>query len=280
MRPSFLPKPIKVIILLTGGLSLLSSIMMSMGHLFPQLLLTLSTWGMQHFFLWQLVTYIFVQPVPLSLTFFINLFFSLYLIWMIGSAIFTSRGARSFYILYFGGTLAAGLAAYAFLPHGQIFAGNGAPLFALLLAWVFLFPEIRIYVFLTFPVKAKYLVGGYLGIRFLLDLTQGQFFSCAAYLASALVGYLYALLFWEIQSPYAFMHPFEGILLRTKTLVKNSFQSEGNSSKIFDFKTGKPVFNDEAFMDDCLAKISREGKGSLTFMEKWRMKRIAKRRSR
>jgi hypothetical protein len=49
-------------------------------------------------------------------------------------------------------------------------------------------------------------------------------------------------------------------------------------SKIFDFKTGKAILNDEAFMDACLKKISEYGREGLTFRERWRMRRISKRK--
>ena len=48
-------------------------------------------------------------------------------------------------------------------------------------------------------------------------------------------------------------------------------------AKIYDFKTGQAILNDEEFMDAMLSKISMYGQSSLSFRrEHFRLKRILK----
>lgn len=57
-----------------------------------------------------------------------------------------------------------------------------------------------------------------------------------------------------------------------------SLQAYAKNAKIYDFKTGRIVLDDDSFMDACLAKIADTGRDSLSWREKFRMKRISKRK--
>ena len=111
----------------------------------------------------------------------------------------------------------------------------------------------------------------------LTDLTQGEWPVVFAYLSSLIVGYLYALLAWNLRSPFAFTHRFDdwvadfGVRWRSRAHQKTH-------SKIVDFRTGKAVKDDARFMDEMLDKIAKHGEKSLTRKELRRMNKVGKRR--
>ena len=97
-----------------------------------------------------------------------------------------------------------------------------------------------------------------------------------------LYGYFYSLLFWEILSPFQCLHTMEKRVIYFKRKMCHRYKKVGDieviPSKIYDFKTGKAIIQDDKFMDACLEKISRRGKGSLNMHERFRMWRISKKK--
>ena len=144
-----------------------------------------------------------------------------------------------------------------------------------------LFPEVQVLLFFTIPVKIKWLILGILGVNVFIDLSHGNFLHCAPYISSALLGYFYALLVWHQQSPFTKLHALEKkILYFMKKLQRNSPSYYSGPSKIYDFKTGNPILSDEEFFEVCLAKIASQGKNSLSLTERWKMRRISKKKRR
>jgi hypothetical protein len=94
---------------------------------------------------------------------------------------------------------------------------------------------------------------GFLGLNLFLSLIIGDWIRLAAYSASALFGYLFAL---------SFRRPF---FLKRKRPVSPP--------------TKQPHLEDERFMDAMLAKISRQGEQSLSSEEKKRMQSISNRKA-
>lgn len=247
-------------------------------------LLSLSYWGLQHLFLWQPLTYLFIYPAPhgLDIGLVINLFFNMFMLYRLGLLISELRGLRHFLVLFFGCALAASLTAtFFFLTHPSptLFAGASPALFGLVLSAVILCPEMDLLLFLTFPVQAKWLVALLLSAFLLIDLSSGYFLSFATNFASVLFAYFYALFVWQQKSPYPLLHPLEDLLMELPRLFSSHHRSSPSSSKIYDFRTGKQIMNDETFMNACLEKISRHGKKSLSLYERFRLYRISKRHS-
>lgn len=256
----------------------------------PQALLSLSLWGLKHGFVWQFFTHFFISPQTngLSLSFILYLLFNMYFLWVVGSSVLERHGVKHFLILYLGGGVFSGaITSLALLKSSSLIpiAGVNPALYALLTAWMMLLPEVQILLFFTIPIKIKWLIVGILGINLCVDLSQGNLVHFILYLTSIGFGYLYALCVWKIHGPFPRLHAFEKILINlgrkaTHTFTYTSTYHPPKGSKIYDFRTGKALLSDEEFLDACLSKIATEGKESLTFHERWKMRRISKRKKR
>ncbi|MES2344478.1 MAG: rhomboid family intramembrane serine protease [Chlamydiota bacterium] len=224
-----------------------------------QKLLSLSLNGIKQGHLWQLVSYLFVQPLDQGVTFsfLFRVAFNSYLLWFLGGSILHKRGMLHFLSLYFLGGLIAGLAILGLLfttTSLLFYAGNMTGLYSLMIAWITLNPKATLPFLLGIPIKAKNIVFISLGINLFIDLSSGNWIYAISYLIAALFGYLY------------------GRLIRTQKEAPLYTQA-----KIFDFKTGKAVLNDEQFLEEMLSKISFQGKKSLTWKERFRLRKITKR---
>jgi membrane associated rhomboid family serine protease len=284
---------LKYIILSTVALSLFSALFDALfpyWHLpKPQVLFSLSLWGVKHYFIWQFLTHFFIAPMTggVSISFILYLVFNMYFLWMVGSSVIERQGVKHFLFTYLGGGIFSGIIAIIVLFNTHSFmpiAGINPALYALLTAWMMLLPEVQILLFFAIPIKIKWLIVGILGINLFMDLSQGNLIHFALYLSSIGFGYFYALLAWQIHSPFKVFHAFEKVFINMGDKLKRSYSYSQNPSyskgKIYDFKTGKVLFRDEEFMDSCLSKIATQGKDSLTFLERWKMKRISKKKKR
>ena len=254
----------------------------------PQYLFSLTTWGIHKLFLWQFISYLFIQPVTengISISMILHVFFDLYLLWAIGSAIVEARGIRHFIGLYFGGGLCLGALAYLalFLLGSPLpFAGASTSIYILLIGWTFLFPDARLMLLLALPVRAKWLVFGMIGVNLFLDFSNGHFLSFIVTAGALTYGYLYSVLVWEILGPFLKLHEFEKKMIYFKRFLTSKFKKMTNfeilPSKIYDFKTGKAMSKHEQFVNDCLNKVSSRGTKSLSMWEKWRLHRKFKKK--
>lgn len=283
----FSPKPLKYLLLFIAGISTFCAFY---DHFFtnffglpnPSMWFSLSTWGIKHFFVWELLTYPFVHSnvgYGLSFGFVIHLLFNLYLLWVFGTGIYDRHGKRSIYRLFFGGTLFAGLVATLFIalsPSQLMFSGASAPLYSIMIAWTVLFPENTLLLFFSFRIKAKWLVLSLLGFNLFLNLMNRNLFYFSGYLAAILFGYFYALIVWRLYGPFTKLQPFEKKVIRFSFKLKKMFIPYSRNSKIVDINIAQRSQKDDKFMDYCLSKISKEGKDSLTWNEKRRMNKISK----
>jgi membrane associated rhomboid family serine protease len=105
------------------------------------------------YFLWQLVTYIFLHG---GIT---HILFNLLALWMFGGELESLWGSRKFlrYFLFCGigaGICTVILTPYQFIP---VIGASGA-IYGILLAFGWLFPNRLIYIYFLFPIPAKYFV--------------------------------------------------------------------------------------------------------------------------
>lgn len=249
------------------------------GTVGPAVLLPLSYFGVKKFFFWQIFTYLFVQPL-VSVGHCINLLLVLYLLYTVGTAIIEIKGPRDFVVLFFGGAFISGavtaLSMVAF-PTMLPFAGPVTALYALITAWIFLFPEADMFLFLTFPMKARFLFFIVTAIGLISDISERQFAFFFGYLAPIIFAYSFSLLRWELMSPFPFLHRFEYRLIRLKHALfsrKATAHAFSSRAKVYDFKTGEAVLSDAEFIEACQVKIARMGKSSLTLAERWRLFKI------
>lgn len=273
LGPTKTPYPLKVFLLTMLGTSLVTAF-------FPviQGLLALTLPGIQHLFLWQFFTYSFVtiNPLGISFPFFVQLAFNLYLLWVFG-AMLMERSQRLFFPLYFGAGLVAGLCTWGaawLLGHPLLLSGATTPLYAVMIAWVMLYSETNLVLFMTLPLRALWLILGLIGINLFIDLANADWLGFTSSFSSCLFGYLFSLMAWKRKSAFVFLHPFETWLLR----CIDRRPPVAKEPKVYDIHSGKPRLSDEQFMDAMLEKISKSGEESLTPQERERMQQISKKR--
>jgi len=274
--PSVIRQIITVTCAVTIAAAFLDSLLVPYLRFSLQGFLSLSTQAINNLYLWQPATYLFLLQSAGGLTFglIISLFFKMFILWMMGSNIAERFGTPSFLKLYFGSGLCAALLSlplYLSSPYILAYAGPTACLFAIFVVWAYMHQESQLLIFFVIPVKAKWLLAGGLGITLLVFLSGGYPISMIMLLTGTFFGYIYATYFKGLSSPFPFMTPVDRFFNRKPGTNKGP--------KIFDFKTGKPVENDEEFLDRILEKISRKGENSLTKTEKERLNKISRRTS-
>ncbi|MGI4758117.1 MAG: rhomboid family intramembrane serine protease, partial [Janthinobacterium lividum] len=168
--PAFRGAVRQLILVLVGlffGLALLDFVSQPAGAFVRAAMLLEPAAVVRHFYLWQLLSYAFLNFGIL------NTAFSLLTLWFTGSMLEDSRGPRwfleLFYISVFGGaTLATLLVALPLITGGRISflgispisaaAGISAPIFGVLVAFALLFGDVEFLLFFVLRIKAKYMV--------------------------------------------------------------------------------------------------------------------------
>jgi membrane associated rhomboid family serine protease len=175
-----------VLLLMQYAAPHVASIIVTYFALTPALLL--------HGWIWQLVTYSFLNQGVLHVA------FNMLTLWFIGSFLETSKGSRWLLEIYFLCAIGGGLIGSA-LSFTQIFhssplstttSADGA-LFGLLAAFAVLFGDMEMYMFpLPVAIKAKYLVIVYMLIEVALLLSGGPPLAYFVILSGALLGFVFA----------------------------------------------------------------------------------------
>ncbi len=141
---------IKKLMIVMGAVFLLQMVMSS--HISFYLgLVPILVW--KKYFLWQLATYIFLHG---GIT---HLLFNLLALWMFVGELESYWGSRKFlrYFLFCG--VGAGICTVIFTPYQFIpVIGASGAIYGILLAFGWLFPNRLIYIYLLFPIPAKYMV--------------------------------------------------------------------------------------------------------------------------
>jgi membrane associated rhomboid family serine protease len=105
------------------------------------------------YFLWQLLTYIFLHGD------FLHILFNLFSLWMFGGELENYWGSKKFlfYFLFCG--IGAGFCTVVFTPYQFIpVIGASGAIFGILLAFGWLFPNRPVLIYFLFPIPAKYMV--------------------------------------------------------------------------------------------------------------------------
>lgn len=156
----------------------------------------LSLWPkqvVQHFYVWQLVTYMFLHGGVF------HLLFNMLALWMFGTELERIWGTRYFVKFYMLTGVGAGLLTVllSLLPFGfaaalfdaNIIGASGA-IYGLLLAYALYFPDRPIYMYMVFPIPAKYFVMIMGALAFYASLADNNGVANATHLGGLLVGYL------------------------------------------------------------------------------------------
>lgn len=292
---------IRRLIMITCGISIFSAFANSLfvqvlGLKGPQELLSLSWHGLQNYFLWQPITYLFIQNSSsqgINLSFLLSLAVNMYVLWVLGSTLLERIGTKHFLGLYFIGGILAGLLTVFTMPltgHYMPLAGPTASLLAVFVVWTMSNPQSELMLFFLIPIKTKWLLAGILGAICLISLSQLDFISLTFYLSATLIGYLYGLLVFNMQSPFKITHGFDRAVsdvrddllkkIRTKKKADRGVDLGAETagkpqSKVYDFKSGEAILDDDAFVDLMLTKISKNGEKSLSVEERRRMQQIS-----
>lgn len=298
--PEKTPALIKQLIVITSVICVLSAGAQTIFEQFglfpgPQNFLSLSWWGMANGFIWQPLTFLFIQESGggLSFFFFLTLLFNMYLLWVIGSAIYQMLGKRAFLSLYFIGGITAGLITlFSMKLTGQhtMLVGLTPALLVLFTVWSMAFPETEILLLFIFPVKVKWLTLSLVGILLLISLTHLDFSNLILYLTAVIIGYAYAVMVQGWYSPFPATLKFDMWLARIASKFRQIMPSLRRKEKdvktpevkIVDIKTADPrsPLDDDSFVDAMLTKISKRGEDSLSWSEKKRLKEISEKKMR
>lgn len=145
-----------------------------------------------NWYVWQLVTYIFLHD-PRSI---LHILLNMLGLWMFGSDLEQTWGTRRFTRFFFVCGIGAGLVMVALFlimggdPRENTIGASGA-IYGVLLAFGILFPD-RIIYWIIFPIPAKYLVMILGGIAFFSSfLTSNSGVAHVAHLGGMLCGYVY-----------------------------------------------------------------------------------------
>lgn len=216
--------------------------------------LALSYTGVMQGKFWQLATYPFILGAPLSWWSLFFLALELLFLWIYSASIVEQKGNKSFFILVAGGALLGGLA--SLVCQSPLPLTGLAPIFfAILVTWMQINRGASLLI-MGFSVKAAALILSFIGLDLLIHLSQNNWVLLAANIGGACFGWIYSKL-----PALSFR--------RVKT---------AKQAKIYDFRSGKPVLDDEKFIDAMLARISLHGEGSLSPEEKRRMEQISRKK--
>lgn len=262
------PKTIRSLIIATSIISILSPLFsFVMLHFFHTLgsqeFLPLTLTGVEKGWVWQFVSYLFIQTVGVhvSLSLFLSLFFLMFLLWFAGKEIVMRFGPTRFLLLYFTSGIIAALVSFGFLylandPAAVV--GSGSSVFATLVVWAMLYADLELYYFFIIRIKAKILVGVIFLIPLIMHLITGSFALFFNELTGIIVGYIFGLTLFRLQPLFSIKMPWK------------------KHSKIVDIRSIDE--EDDAFMDRMLSKIARHGQNTLTPRERKRMDAISKKK--
>jgi len=118
--------------------------------------------AIEHFQVWQFVTYVFLHGG------FWHLFFNMVVLWFIGTMVESVWGAARFTRYYLICGIGGGLL-HALLQYNSSVIGASGAIFGVYFAAAMLFPDQYVYIYFLIPVKMKHLV---IGLT-ILQLAQG-----------------------------------------------------------------------------------------------------------
>lgn len=279
-RPTLTPHPLKIVLWALFLSSIGGYILQSFNILLPQQI-ALSLHQLHQGHLWTLLTYPFTYLYTDLFNILFHLGFNCLFLWIFGLPLLERLGSKGFLTLFFGSTLFAGMTASLglyLLKSPQLLAGPIPPLFALITSWTILqgMRSVHLTHFIFRPFWIFLLL---VGVNLILDAISKLWIQLIADTSAALFAYFFCLISERVRSPFTALYPFERAVLRSLERLHDKPKPK-TSAKIFDFKTGQPILDDEQFIDAMLAKISSQGEGSLTSEEKNRMQKISEKKFR
>ncbi len=238
---------IKWIIILNSGIFVVRWLLASFGFSYLVDWLALSPTKVNHFHVYQLLTYAFLH------IHFLHLLFNMLVLWMFGSELEDLWGKKNFLYFYLFGAVSGGLMTWLidfWFPQGTIVGASGA-IFSVIIAYAMIWPNREVLVMLIFPIKIKYLV---FLIMIPMTIFAGEGIAQMAHLGGALFG----LTYWYANRKFRFS--FENFFDLDDYIRRKKF-------KIYQEKLESRT-RDLEKVDQLLDKISKYGYNSLTNKEK------------
>ena len=140
------------------------------------------------FYLWQLVTYIFLHDTGQ----WFHILFNMLGLWMFGSELESVWGTRKFTKFFFICGIGAGLLTVLMSPNAAVTTiGASGAIYGILAAYGILFPD-RTIIFIIFPIKAKWFVLGLGVMAFISSISaSGSGVAYIAHVGGMLCGLIY-----------------------------------------------------------------------------------------
>jgi len=138
----------------------------------------------QNFYVWKLVSYMFLHGGEW------HLLFNMVVLFFFGTALEMAWGSKRFLQYYLTCGVGAGLLHMAVSYNSPVIGASGA-VYALLMAYAILYPNQYVLLMFTFPVKVKYLVAGLAAFNLLLGIRGGDGVAHFAHLGGVLTGLLF-----------------------------------------------------------------------------------------
>lgn len=231
------------------------------------------------FKIWQLITYQFLHGG------FEHILMNMFVLWMFGAEVENMWGGKKFLIYYILSGIGAGIAQLFVSPLlGAIgpTVGASGSIYGVTLAFAMIYPNRQIMIFPLFiPIKAKYLVIGYIAYDLIMGLTQDSNVAHFAHLGGALTGFL-LVKFGDKIGIFNLFDKFKSRKAKTES-VRNDYYSNPVYTMNWSAPKDEPVKNStptitslmingeeitQITIDSILDKISASGYQNLTEREK------------
>ena len=276
---SFFPPMIKNLLIINGVVFVFQIIMQGItfqgvpGSLIIDHWFALNPIG-YNFQIWQLITYQFMHGG------FMHIFLNMFALWMFGIEIENMWGSKKFLIFYLMCGVAAGISQLLLPPlFNEPLAptiGASGAIFGVLIAFGMIFPNRYIFLYFFIPIKAKYLIIGYILLE-LYAVPQGGNVAHLAHLGGALAGFIYIMV--DKKTNFSIGNIFRSSSLKSKVPfnplggIKDAFKhkEDAQEAKFYEIKDDNDKKDEEVSqeqIDKILDKISRSGYQNLTEKEK------------
>jgi hypothetical protein len=185
----------------------------------------------------------------------------MFALWMFGVSYERQFGTKDFLKLYFIAGIGTGIILSLFLPN---VLGASAAIFAVLVAFAYMWPNAKVLLMFIIPVKAKNAILIFITLELFLTIQSANSnIAHSGHVLGALIGFIYLQI---VHKRYDLLNPFF-------TTLNNLFKAKKESKK-----KGKIIEKEKWTQDkvnSLLEKISRQGIDSLTKEEKDFLDRVS-----
>ncbi len=217
---------------------------------------------------WSFVTYMFVHGD------FWHLFFNMLALFFFGPPVEERLGSRGFLKYYtICGLIGGAVLAFIFAPHAMLIGASGA-VYAVMLAFAYYWPDVPIYIWGIFPVKAKWLVIAFAVASVLFMIRpDGSTTAHWAHFGGFAVGFLYLKFGSVVGGPMEKLQRFTSSRRRKLKVIPGQAQTPKREEPRR--RRAEEEVLDE--VDKVLDKISTHGMASLTPEERKLLDEVSRR---